>query len=101
MSLFRILLLFALLAVQCVETNPGPNPHQGTGTGKGTSERSGRGRGTPEYDNGQRTLRSSTSSVGTASSLHSQQSYLNISAGQTQINVWLTSSSQSNQQRLP
>ena len=100
MSLFIRLLLFTLLVAQCAETNPGPNPHQGTGTGKGTPNRPGRGRGTPQYDNSQRTLRSSTSSVGAASCLHSQQRNQNISAGQQQINAWLTSPTQSNQQRL-
>lgn len=61
MSLFISVLLFTLLAAQCVEMNPGPGPHQPQATNKGgpdCSDRS-RGRGTPQYDRSQRTLRSS------------------------------------------
>lgn len=72
--------------------------------GKGTSDRSdgfGHEQDTPQYDNSQQTLMSSTSSIGATLSLLSQESNLNISAGQPQIKACLTRHTQTNQQQLP
>ena len=90
-SLFIRVLLFLLLAAQCVEINPGPL--HGTGANRGGGNDRGRGRGTSSYDNegNQRRLRSN---AGVSPS--PMQGQLNMSAGQPQINAWLNSPSQAN-----
>ena len=103
-SLCIRILLFLLLVVNGVETNPGPGPNSGNAAAKGrigsTSESSrGRGRGEPSESN-QRLLRSNSSSAhggaqGQAfrSASPTVLTYSSTPSAQPPVNQWFSSNS--------
>lgn len=100
-------LLFLLLAMQCVETNPGPGPGSRSSRGQGArgvssgysptnSSSRGRGAGNSSVSNEQRNLRSSSATT-PAAGMHNVLG--TSSASQLPINAWFGSPNATNTMR--